>query len=303
MTMNAQKESKGQKELKAREELKAEAEAQRLLRALSSEGAWGFDEMVDGKARIGVAARKNNVSLRVATGSLAAAARLCSDDLAQWQAAARDDTQRRLELTAAGRAHLARAQAREGVDPFFAQHKPFVRKPADETPDAVDVLHDQAESPIAWLATRKGRDGRPMIDVCALQAGERLRRDLTLAQILPRVTANWSSEIAGRGRGAGAENISEMTISARQRVTLALTAVGPDFSGLLIDICGFTKGLELIETERGWPQRSAKVVLVLALNQLCRHYGITTYAVGPKRSSGVRHWGVEDFRPNLSGVG
>jgi hypothetical protein len=209
---------------------------------------------------------------------------------------------RRLALTQAGRARAARESAHPGADPFLAQHVPLARRPADASPDAREVLVDEAESPIAWLATRKGRDGKALVDAAMLQAGDRLRRDLTIAQILPRVTANWTAAVASGARGAGAETLGEVVVAARQRVSKALDAVGADFAGLLVDVCGFGKGLELIEIERGWPLRSAKVVLVLALNQLRRHYGIDNEARGPERSRGVRQWGAEDFRPSLLGA-
>jgi len=72
-------------------------------------------------------------------------------------------------------------------------------------------------------------------------------------------------------------------------VRQALDAAGPEFSGLLVDVCCFLKGLEGIERERAWPTRSAKIVLQLALERLARHYGYAAKATGREHAP-VRTW-------------
>ena len=44
----------------------------------------------------------------------------------------------------------------------------------------------------------------------------------------------------------------------------ALMAVGPEVSGVLVDICCELKGLEEAEKANGWPQRPGKVVPQIA---------------------------------------
>jgi hypothetical protein len=92
-----------------------------------------------------------------------------------------------------------------------------------------------------------------LIEPPQLQAGERLRADFTRANQMPRTTSNWASLISSGRRGAGGDRVGAFTetmIAARQRVHQALDAAGPEFAGLLIDICCFLKGLEDIERER-----------------------------------------------------
>jgi hypothetical protein len=165
------------------------------------------------------------------------------------------------------------------------------------------VLVNMAESPLAWLRRRKGADGKPMIEAASFEAGERLRRDLTIAGTLPSISANWSGGVAQGSRGPDRLDASEAMLAARQRVDKALRAVGPDMSGMLVDLCGFLKGLEQVERERGWPARSAKLILTMALARLAAHYGLTAAATGPAGGR-PRHWRQSGARPfELGGDG
>jgi hypothetical protein len=112
--------------------------------------------------------------------------------------------------------------------------------------------------------------------------------------MMPRTTSNWASPISSgrRDSGESAAAVTETIIAARRRVHRALDAAGPEFGGLLVDVCCFLKGLEDIERERTWPARSAKVVLQLGLDRLARHYGYAGQARGPARAA-IRTWLAE----------
>jgi len=200
-----------------------------------------------------------------------------------------------IEITEAGRSHLARLEfTRVGmVDPFLGQHLGDARAEIHAAGVRASVAVDAAESPLAWLARRKSRDGRALIEPAQFQAGERLRSDFTRALMMPRVTSNWTSSVAQDRRACGATTFSDAAVAARQRVRHALDAVGPELSGLLLDVCCFLKGLEDVERERGWPSRSAKVVLQLGLDRLARHYGYGSEARGADRAH-VRTWLAPD---------
>jgi hypothetical protein len=205
----------------------------------------------------------------------------------------------RWAATAKGRAAAMRAVP--GETGFLAQHVALGRRSVTVDGTVSEVVVDLDESPLAWLARRKGRDGRPLLAPHEVQAGERLRADFTRGQMTPRVTANWEAAISrGRraGAGAGAE-LAEAAMAARSRVARALDAVGPELSGALLDVCCFLKGLEEVEKARGWPARGAKLVLGLALARLARHYG---YGEGPARPEGrIVRWGTADSRPRIDG--
>lgn len=182
------------------------------------------------------------------------------------------------------------------VGAFRAQHLVLSQRQIVIDLGRVSVVVDEIESPISWLARRRGRDGRPLIEVHQLQSGERLRADFTRTLLMPRTTSNWSNPLAAARHGGGtdrADSLTETIVTARQRVRHALDAVGPEFSGLLVDVCCFLKGLEGIERERAWPARSGKIVLQLALDRLARHYGYASQTRGPVRAK-VRTWLADD---------
>src|SRR5437016_5171004 len=152
------------------------------------------------------------------------------------------------------------------IDSFRAQHLALAQRQIITELGRTSVVVDEIESPLVWLSRRRGRDGRALIEPHQLQAGEKLRLDFTQAHLMPRTTSNWSTPLGSdRRSGERAGQSTETMIAARQRIHRALDTVGPEFAGLLLDICCFLKGLEDIERERAWPARSGKVVLQLAL--------------------------------------
>jgi hypothetical protein len=188
------------------------------------------------------------------------------------------------------------------IDAFRSQHLSLAQGQITTELGRASVTVDEGESPLAWLARRHGRDGRAYIEPHQLQAGERLRADFTRANLMQRTTSNWASPISSDKNGSNrARDFTETMIAARQHVHQALDTVGPEFAGLLLDVCCFLKGLEDVERERTWPARSAKVVLQLALDRLARHYGYAAQASG-RAHAAVRTWLAEGATFSVDGT-
>lgn len=207
-----------------------------------------------------------------------------------------------LALTTAGRAAL-RHLAAERSEVLLAMPREPGRAVVETGDGYETVTVNWSESPLGLLHRRKGKDGKPFIDGREFRAGERLRADYTRGQMMPRLGVNWDAAgSAGRrrGEGGGIADLTDAALAARRRVEAAIEAVGPELSGVLIDICCFLKGVEQVESERGWPARSAKVVLKSALGALARHYDPGRGESGRRAARpSILHWGAEDYRPSI----
>jgi hypothetical protein len=178
-------------------------------------------------------------------------------------------------------------------------------KGGSKSSGAAPAAVNTAESPLAWLAGRKGADGKPLLSPDMLQAGERLRRDFEAGQMGERVTSQWGASIMpgqrGRSGVAGHElNRSERALAARQRVWRALQHVGPGLSSILLEVCCLASGLEAAERHLKWPKRSARLVLLIALERLAQHYCHGQNGT-LQAAAGLQVWGLPDYRPDLLG--
>lgn len=134
----------------------------------------------------------------------------------------------------------------------------------------VQVTVNRGESPVAWLARRKGPDGRPYLTTVEVAAAEQLREEFERASMGGRVTMNWSATPRDRvARGAGAAPMASL---ARRRVRRALAEVGPGLREVLEQVCLYGSAIQAAERALGLPSRSGKVRLKLALERLARHY-------------------------------
>lgn len=201
-------------------------------------------------------------------------------------------------LSNAGRIQLKRLLSRGETGRPSAEAGRAAERCRQASPE---VQIDLAESPLSWLRRRSDRQGRPLISQAQFEAGERLRADFERGHMGPRLTTNWSG-VGGVSPGSARPDyeieLHAQAIAARERVRAALAAVGPELSGILVDVCCHLKGLADVERSCGWPQRTAKVVLLMALTMLARHYGLVRTA--DEERGHVRHWGAEDYRPTLS---
>ena len=132
------------------------------------------------------------------------------------------------------------------------------------------------------------------------QAGERIRRLVERAQLQPRLTMAYSASRTAGNRQQSATDISDLAADARKALAEIHRVLPSDCAGVVLDVCGLLKGLQEVERDRGWPRRSAKLVLRIGLGQLARHYGLEPVAVG-RSTRKPRIWQDEGARPDKFG--
>jgi hypothetical protein len=188
-------------------------------------------------------------------------------------------------------------------DPFAAQHHSERRREI-ATDDGTTATVNEGESLLGWPHRRRGSDGRTLIDDVQFAAGQRLRSNFTLAQLSPAMAVDLTAPVVAGRRGAKSDTpLPEIVLAAKQRFARALDAVGGGLSDLLVDVCCHLIGREAAERAKGWPQRSAKVVLTIALDRLATHYGLGRVVGTGNRS---RAWAAPEEKKspaNLRAVG
>jgi len=166
------------------------------------------------------------------------------------------------------------------------------------------AVTDCQESPLQKLLRNKPQASENHFSTDLIRAGEKLRRDFEKAHLSQRVTASYAAMEGGSSRhwqfsDNAILRLADDVFEARQRVHEALDAVGPELSGLLLQVCCMTMGLEAAERILSLPRRSAKAVLALGLTRLARHYGFRERLrhAGPTQ---IGHWAVSGSRPRIN---
>ena len=129
------------------------------------------------------------------------------------------------------------------------------------------VTVNLAESPLAWLHARGHLDDR------LFDAGERLRADYERAQMGPSVTMRWDP-VRIKGSSDHGLTHSERQLAAKQRFDAALAEAGRGLEDILWRVVCAGEGLPDAERALGWPSRSGKLVLKLALDRVADFYRI-----------------------------
>lgn len=123
------------------------------------------------------------------------------------------------------------------------------------------------ESPVTWLHARGHLTDRQ------LAAGECLRADWERAQLAPRVTMRWDP-VKIDGSPPAILSMGERQLAARARFDGAIAAAGPGLSDILWRVACAGERVQCAEQALGWPTRSGKLVLGLALDRVARFYKV-----------------------------
>ena len=130
------------------------------------------------------------------------------------------------------------------------------------------VTVNVGESPLSWLHAHGHLEDR------LYDAGERLRSDYERAQLAPSVTMRWDP-VRVKSTGDAGLTPGERQIAARARFDGALALAGRGLEDVLWRVVCAGETLPVAEKALGWPARSGKLVLKLALDRVADFYRIT----------------------------
>lgn len=130
------------------------------------------------------------------------------------------------------------------------------------------VTVNLAESPLVWLHARGHLSDR------LLDAGEALRRDYETAQLPASITMRWDP-VRVKTTGERGLTPGERQIAARRRFDAAIKAAGRGLEDILWRVVCAGEALPQAEKTLGWPARSGKLVLRIALERVAEFYRIT----------------------------
>lgn len=155
---------------------------------------------------------------------------------------------------------------------------------------------------VARLSAARDTAGMTYLQPHHVAAANRLERLIRRAQVMQRVTMSYGHASAGSSKGAAnlVETASDSAADARYKLNNLAKSMPADCWGVVFDICGLGKGLQQIEAERGWPRRSAKLVLRIGLDDLASRFGLSPIAKG-KDSTPSRQW-LEQRLPIIDAI-
>lgn len=268
-----------QENAKSKDEAAVALDARRVLRRLNESGAV-LAVSNDLKKAVVLRSQPGRKTTRTAIVDTELAQSLALKD---WISCKKKGRVSQYEITRAGRAALKRMVAatsggfQETQAVFAEQHRIWGEKKVASGQEAGatrQIRYNLAESPLAVLARRKGKDGKPFLSDELVVAGERLREDFELAQMGPRVGQNWEKFLTAGARGQFSTDsgIGNGPERARERVEAALSDLGAGLGDVALRCCCYLEGMEAAEKRMGWSARSGKIVLRIALQRLKRHY-------------------------------
>lgn len=131
------------------------------------------------------------------------------------------------------------------------------------------------ESPLAWLAARG------LVSERQSEAGERLRADYETAALGAQVTMCWSPRVDG---GGARSDPGTRQLAAKRRFDAAIAHAGTGLADVLWRVVCAGEAVPAAERALGWPARSGRLVLGLALDRVADHYVLPAERAGVDRA-------------------